>query len=298
MRNVTINVRPALLGLGLVLLVGCAVPVRSQGPSITPSPYGGTGTGSAAPSTVPPFPTSSPAPATASPFPTELSTAPTVSSTGVLLPPITAVPVSGTPEATPSPATGVVVTLADNGKTITMPEATRATLDLGNVYNWQIQIDDLSILSFTPSPQAPGKGILQALTHGHAKLTGIGTPICYNAVPRCLMPSRTFKVQFIVEPKSSSLTITLADDGKSLNLTVGQQFLLDLGDGFNWSVTVDDQSIVSRVPNITVIKGAQGVYKAHKPGETTLQATGTLPCSPGEVCPMIARAFRVQLIVQ
>jgi hypothetical protein len=62
-------------------------------------------------------------------------------------------------------------------------------------------------------------------------------------------------------------------------------------------VKIDDQSVVARVPNIMVVRGAQGVYRALKPGSTTLSATGTAICAQGQVCPMYAIAFHVGLQV-
>jgi hypothetical protein len=92
--------------------------------------------------------------------------------------------------------------------------------------------------------------------------------------------------------------ITLADNGSTITLSVGQTFLLDLGDGYTWEVEVDDPGILSREVNILVIKGAQGIYKANAPGTTALTATGDPLCrqsTPPCMAPSIA--FHVQVIV-
>ena len=68
--------------------------------------------------------------------------------------------------------------------------------------------------------------------------------------------------------------MTLDDSHKSVILKVGQRFLLNLGEEVDWTVDVADQTIVSRVVNIAVIRGTQGVYQAHKVGHTTLNAAG------------------------
>ena len=68
-----------------------------------------------------------------------------------------------------------------------------------------------------------------------------------------------------------SPSVSLADDGKTISLAVGETFLLALGDGA-WTVDVDNQAVVSRVPNITVVRGAQGVYAAHAAGTAHMTA--------------------------
>lgn len=93
--------------------------------------------------------------------------------------------------------------------------------------------------------------------------------------------------------------ITLADNGGTFTLAVGDEFVLQLGTEFDWTVNDVDQSVISRVRNITVIKGAQGVYRAVGAGRTTLTATGDPPCrklTPACAAPSIL--FRVNLIVR
>ena len=73
-------------------------------------------------------------------------------------------------------------------------------------------------------------------------------------------------------------TVTLADDGQVVTLAHGTSFLLALGSDNDWKVQVGDETVVSRVPNISVIAGAQGVYAAKQPGQTTLTASGDPVC--------------------
>jgi hypothetical protein len=93
-------------------------------------------------------------------------------------------------------------------------------------------------------------------------------------------------------------SITLADNGKTFDLAVGQSFLLDLGEGYDWNVTIADQNVVSRVIGILVIRGAQGVYVARHPGQTTLTAVGDPPCRQASPpCAAPSRTFSVTLVV-
>lgn len=99
-------------------------------------------------------------------------------------------------------------------------------------------------------------------------------------------------------PVTPIATVTLADDGSSIQMHPGDTFLLMLGTDYNWDVTVSDTSVLRRVPNITVIRGAQGIYEALQPGAVTLTAIGSLVCSPGTPCPLLARVFRITVVVQ
>jgi len=90
--------------------------------------------------------------------------------------------------------------------------------------------------------------------------------------------------------------VTAADDGTTLHLAIGQQFLLDLGPSMDWAVTVADPNIVARVPGVLVIKGAQGIYVARTSGTTLLSAVGSPQCTSG-ACPLFRRAFRITIAV-
>jgi hypothetical protein len=94
-------------------------------------------------------------------------------------------------------------------------------------------------------------------------------------------------------------TITLANDGGTVTLAPGESFLLDLGEGYQWDVSVQDESVLSREVNVTVISGAQGVYLAHKAGQTVLEANGEPPCRQNKpACLMPSRHFQITVIVR
>jgi|GEM_PF-5640576 len=68
--------------------------------------------------------------------------------------------------------------------------------------------------------------------------------------------------------------LTPSDNGKRFAVKAGGRFTVALGTAA-WTVQVADQSVLSRVPNIMVVRGAQGVYEAHKVGTTTLSAAAS-----------------------
>lgn len=94
-------------------------------------------------------------------------------------------------------------------------------------------------------------------------------------------------------------SITLDQNGQTIQIKVGQRFLLNLGDQYTWDISVADQNILSRVVNIMVIKGAQGVYEAHAVGTTTLTAVGDPTCRQSQpACDTPSLQFEVHINVQ
>lgn len=119
---------------------------------------------------------------------------------------------------------------------------------------------------------------------------------CSSIFPQ-LVPTPT-PTQQPLPTGTSNLQVTLQDSGKSITLHVGDSFLLYLGDTYQWEVSIADQSIISRVPNIMVIRGAQGIYTAHAVGTTTLTATGNPQCYYSKPpCLMPSILFQVSIIV-
>ena len=89
------------------------------------------------------------------------------------------------------------------------------------------------------------------------------------------------------------------DQGKTITMNTGDSFLLQLGDVYTWDISISDQAILSRVMNIAVIKGAQGVYIAHQPGTVTLIAAGDPLCRQSQPpCMMPSIAFKVTVVVK
>jgi hypothetical protein len=93
--------------------------------------------------------------------------------------------------------------------------------------------------------------------------------------------------------------ITLADNGKTVTYQVGQSFLLFLGDEYTWSLSITDQNVISRVKNIAVIRGAQGVYNTLKAGTSVLSAVGDPTCRDQKpACAAPSIQFQVTIVVQ
>ncbi len=95
---------------------------------------------------------------------------------------------------------------------------------------------------------------------------------------------------------ASPARVTLSDNGKTVTLHVGGTFLLALGTQ-QWTVQIADPTVVARVPNVMVVRGAQGIYRALQPGTTTLEASARPTCPAGVACPLYVLGFRVTLHV-
>jgi hypothetical protein len=94
-------------------------------------------------------------------------------------------------------------------------------------------------------------------------------------------------------------TVTLSDDTKTITLRVGERLLLQLGNEYEWIVEIPDETIISRVTNITVVSGAQGVYEARHRGSTMLVAAGDPPClKENPPCQQQSTGFQIDVVVQ
>src|SRR4051812_22764467 len=92
--------------------------------------------------------------------------------------------------------------------------------------------------------------------------TATTLPIQSGGVQASVVPSETSTNAPIAGPSATPIAsragtrqVTLADNGSTIQMTVGDSFLLFLGEGFEWTVDVQKQGVVSRVVNIAVIRG-------------------------------------------
>jgi hypothetical protein len=127
-------------------------------------------------------------------------------------------------------------------------------------------------------------------------LAGCSTPA--NAQPAATTVPTEIPTGIVPKDLPAAPNITLADNGKTITLLTGQSFLLQLGEDNVWTVSVDDQSVLKRMINVMVIRGAQGIYVAGKPGTTTLSATGDPICLQNQPpCAAPSIQFKITVIV-
>jgi hypothetical protein len=100
-----------------------------------------------------------------------------------------------------------------------------------------------------------------------------------------------------VDSSGTGLVVTAADDGKTIHLTAGQRFTVDLGGSMDWSVKMTDAQVVRQIVGAPMPAGAQGVYEAAAAGTTILNAVGKPHCSDGAICPMYLLDLSVTFVV-
>lgn len=99
-------------------------------------------------------------------------------------------------------------------------------------------------------------------------------------------------------PTAALHTITLADDGTTVGVRLGDSVLIDLGTGLTWTVTIANPETLSREIGVLVIVGAQGIYRAAQTGSTLVTAIGDPACrSSTPPCMAPSRSFSVTVVV-
>jgi hypothetical protein len=131
------------------------------------------------------------------------------------------------------------------------------------------------------------------------------TPVDSTTVVLSALPTLT---PFIESTETDSSTdnlpsdssITLNDNNKTFTMKVGDYFLLNLGtDIYNWTVTIDNESVLHLKMGVMVIKGAQGIYDALAPGTAVLSASGEPICLQANLpCGVPSILFTVTIIVE
>lgn len=166
----------------------------------------------------------------------------------------------------------------------------------------------------TPMP-LPGRPIIPPDRGNSVQTAAVSTGVAVCSCPTAIAttpPSRIIQPPLVIcncpailiPPTAQTTevgltTITLEDNGKTFILQPGERFLLNLDiERFNWTVAVDNQNVLRRVPNILVIQGTQGVYEAHDPGRANLTAVGDPLCrSSKPMCMIPSMSFKIIVIV-
>jgi len=96
-----------------------------------------------------------------------------------------------------------------------------------------------------------------------------------------------------------TLNLTLEDNGKTIHMKQGERLLLKLGEAYTWDMTISDMAVLSRVKNVMVIRGAQGLYDAAQAGQSVITAHGDPTClSEKPACAQPSILFTATVIVE
>lgn len=302
MRHLPVALGAAVLLGGLLLLTACArTPATAAGGPTAPPPATSAPPPAVATATIAPRPS---APPTAPPMPSAMSETGGTAST---------------------PASGITIEIVGpSADHLIIPPGQQATVSMGN---GEIDVLVHSPTSFWVNDRAGSHPYPIAITVEPADWTAVlgnwanpqtltlhlygqapgphtvtidvkGSPVGTIRFTLDLQPAPAVVATPTASP-SGTRTVTLADDGKTIELAVGETFLLALGDGYDWTVTIADPSIVSREVNVATIRGTQGIYRANRPGRTTLTAVGDPPCRRARpACALPSRVVRIDLVVR
>ena len=125
-----------------------------------------------------------------------------------------------------------------------------------------------------------------------------GTQVATSLPLTEIVPTPTSETAPALTPVGQ-IIVTLDDRGKTIALKTDESFLLQLGEMYTWDISISDQTVLSRVLNIAVVRGAQGVYIAHQPGTVTLTATGDPTCRQSKPpCMMPSIALKITVVVK
>ncbi len=73
-------------------------------------------------------------------------------------------------------------------------------------------------------------------------------------------------------------TLTLADNGTTVAVAIGDRVELRLDVNLTWNVSVSNPGVLRRPPGIALVREVQGLWDAIAPGSATISATGDAPC--------------------
>jgi hypothetical protein len=107
-----------------------------------------------------------------------------------------------TEAAGPTQAGTPVITLANNGGSITLHPGDRFVLSLGEMYDWTVTISDPGVLHrvINITPLRGSQGVYEAGSAGSTTLVAAGDPRCRQSQPPCMMPSISFELNVTVSP--------------------------------------------------------------------------------------------------
>lgn len=98
---------------------------------------------------------------------------------------------------------------------------------------------------------------------------------------------------------SGRVTVTFETAGSPVEMAVGDTLELALGDVYEWEVKVADSTILVLDTTAPVGVGSTGVYKAVKPGQTNVEASGEPFCRKSNPpCGMPSRFFEIGVTVR
>jgi hypothetical protein len=190
-------------------------------------------------------------------------------------------PGSATPE--PGPATPAATATAARERVVVRaapPEEAATTTAYWTAERMASAVPAIPVVPGRPRPAATAP-------------PAVGTPGAVAGGPAVTVlpaPMRTSTPVVLVSPAE----VTLAANGGTVLLRVGERIRLALGPPLEWTPAVGDPAVLRRVGD-----AGQGVYEAVRPGRTELTAVGDPPCRRARpACMAPSLLFRVHVLVR
>lgn len=98
----------------------------------------------------------------------------------------------------------------------------------------------------------------------------------------------------------SSITVTKADNQRTVTARVGDHVQVALGDDINWQLEPPDGAVLAQEPNrnYMLVRGTQAIWLARSAGRSTIKASGGMNCPSGSACPMLLAVFSATVDVR
>jgi hypothetical protein len=137
----------------------------------------------------------------------------------------------------------------------------------------QLCADQLKHATFLIGASAGGR---HRTWYRETDLTGGGTECYWIEAVNAAGHSQLVALTGQAGPQT--VVVTMADRGATIQLVVGQQLLVELSSGYDWSVTVSRPQVLAPSPGGTLPAGAQALYIGATAGTAVLQAAGDPTC--------------------
>jgi hypothetical protein len=93
--------------------------------------------------------------------------------------------------------------------------------------------------------------------------------------------------------------VTLAEHDRVALLQQGDRLVLNLGDGFQWTLSVTGIEVLAPLANSALPPGVQAVFEAQEPGKALVRAAGEEVCRrTARQCSHTVIRFSLTVVVQ
>ena len=90
----------------------------------------------------------------------------------------------------------------------------------------------------------------------------------------------------------SGITVTKADNERTVTAHVGDHIQIALGEDINWQLEPPDGVVLAHpVQNYMLVRGTQAIWLARSTGRSTIKASGGMNCPSGSACPLLLAVF-------